>query len=435
MIKKTILFIAVAVALQHGLQAASLVVSPGQSIQAAINNATAGDNITIQSGSYNGSLTIDKGLDIRGSNGPVLIQGNLTISNSALPVYLKDLSFTTGRANISNSPNVRLDGVTLSIGTTFSNGTFYALKSSLGNATFSNSTVTLQRTSSITTTTTNCTANHIGGTVSGNLTHTHGNLTIFRTTMSASNITLLADQKSWICYSGINPANLTISGGSSEVVGNTFQNTSLNGATFVTVAGNSTNSTFRNNQISNDGITSNGTATGMGTGISVTAASGLTRIFNNTFYDIGRAIQVTGNSGVEIRGNIHREDSMFAASSSFSVNATGSASAGTIISHNNFQFQMIGGNQTNNINLNPLLNTANMTLGASSPSRDAGPPDAIFNDIDGSRNDQGCFGGHSYDPEGWTTLKPVVLSGEVSPLYIKRGGAVTVRARAAVVAP
>jgi len=161
----------------------------------------------------------------------------------------------------------------------------------------------------------------------------------------------------------------------------------------------------------------------------------LTRIFNNTFYDIARAIEVTSNSGVEIRGNIHREDSTFnnQPGMSFSVNATGSA--GTIISHNNFQFSVNGGNQTNNINQDPLLNTSTLVLGASSPSRDVGPPDAIFNDIDGSRNDQGAYGGHSYDPEGLTTFKPVVLSGEVSPLYIKRGGAVTVRARAAVVAP
>ena len=40
----------------------------------------------------------------------------------------------------------------------------------------------------------------------------------------------------------------------------------------------------------------------------------------------------------------------------------------------------------------------------------------------------------AYDPTGRTTLKPVVLSGKVAPLYVKRGGAVTIKARAAVAA-
>ena len=129
---------------------------------------------------------------------------------------------------------------------------------------------------------------------------------------------------------------------------------------------------------------------------------------------------------MEIRGNIHREHS----NPNYSVNT---GHAGTIISHNNFEFAVNGGVQSSNINVDPSFGS-NDVLGASSPSRNTGPTDAIFNDIDGSRNDQGAYGGHSYDPEGRTTLKPVVLSGDVSPLYVKRGGAVTVRARAAVAA-
>jgi hypothetical protein len=46
----------------------------------------------------------------------------------------------------------------------------------------------------------------------------------------------------------------------------------------------------------------------------------------------------------------------------------------------------------------------------------------------------GAYGGHSYDPTGLTTTNPVVLSGSVTPLYVKQGQAVTVSARAAVVA-
>ena len=87
--KKIIQIITAALALAQGLQAASFVVSPGQSIQSAINNSTAGDNITIQTGNYNENLTITKGLDIRGAGGAVLVTGNLTITNVTLPVYIE----------------------------------------------------------------------------------------------------------------------------------------------------------------------------------------------------------------------------------------------------------------------------------------------------------------------------------------------------------
>jgi hypothetical protein len=143
-------------------------------------------------------------------------------------------------------------------------------------------------------------------------------------------------------------------------------------------------------------------------------------------------------TGVEIRGNIHREVSVYPGGY-YNVAAAQSITTtygGTIISNNNLQYGVSGGVQSDNINLDPLFITGPNGqinwLNTASPSRNAGPADALFNDIDGSRNDQGAYGGHSYDPTGRTTLKPVVLSGDVSPLYIKRGGAVTIKARAAV---
>jgi hypothetical protein len=153
-------------------------------------------------------------------------------------------------------------------------------------------------------------------------------------------------------------------------------------------------------------------------------------VFNNTIRDIFQGIEVQGSpAGVEIRGNIHRES----ANGVYSVNT---GYAGTVIANNNFQFAVNGGVQSDNINVDPLFvsgpNGEINWLNTTSLSRNVGPADALFNDIDGSRNDQGAYGGHSYDPTGRTTLKPVVLSGDVSPLYVKRGGAVTIKARAAV---
>ncbi len=188
---------------------------------------------------------------------------------------------------------------------------------------------------------------------------------------------------------------------------------------------------MRNNQFYDDGRANyaNGAYA-----IYIRANAGMVKIFNNTVRDVWAFVEIEGSpSGVEIRGNIHRD----AASSYQAVpKSVYTTSSGVIVSDNNFEYSIAGGVQSNNINSNPLFITGPNGeinwLNTTSPSRNVGPADALFNDIDGSRNDQGAYGGHSYDPTGRTTLKPVVLSGDVNPLYVKRGGAVTIKARAAV---
>jgi hypothetical protein len=53
---------------------------------------------------------------------------------------------------------------------------------------------------------------------------------------------------------------------------------------------------------------------------------------------------------------------------------------------------------------------------------DAGTEDARYNDRDGSRNDIGASGGSWFDPEGWTTENPVVISFDLSSETILQGG-------------
>ena len=51
---------------------------------------------------------------------------------------------------------------------------------------------------------------------------------------------------------------------------------------------------------------------------------------------------------------------------------------------------------TGNIHMNPLFeDTVDCCLSSSSPCIDAGDPNEKYNDLDGSRNDMGCYGGHS----------------------------------------
>lgn len=56
-----------------------------------------------------------------------------------------------------------------------------------------------------------------------------------------------------------------------------------------------------------------------------------------------------------------------------------------------------------------------------SPCIDAGHPDPVYNDLDGTRNDIGPGGGAWFDPDGWTTDKPVVISFDLGPERLQEG--------------
>lgn len=60
-------------------------------------------------------------------------------------------------------------------------------------------------------------------------------------------------------------------------------------------------------------------------------------------------------------------------------------------------------------------------LQATSPGVNGGTPDPRYNDRDGSRNDIGPSGGAWFDPDGWTTENPVVISFDLSPDLVLEG--------------
>ena len=79
---------------------------------------------------------------------------------------------------------------------------------------------------------------------------------------------------------------------------------------------------------------------------------------------------------------------------------------------------------TNTTSGNPLfVNGDPYQLDDGSPCLDAGTEDPRYNDRDGSRNDIGPSGGAWYDPDGWTTENPVVISFELSKDQILEGDA------------
>jgi hypothetical protein len=60
-------------------------------------------------------------------------------------------------------------------------------------------------------------------------------------------------------------------------------------------------------------------------------------------------------------------------------------------------------------------------LDLDSPCIDAGSTDFKYVDRDGTRNDIGPFGGSWYDPEAWTSTKPVLISFDLAPEIVLQG--------------
>jgi len=85
----------------------------------------------------------------------------------------------------------------------------------------------------------------------------------------------------------------------------------------------------------------------------------------------------------------------------------------------------------NRVNADPaFVDTTDFVLGPTSPARNAGDPDPRFNDIDGTRNDMGIYGGPFYDPEGRTGSKPVVMQMELDQTQFLRGDYSTLKLKA-----
>ena len=96
--------------------AATFSVTPGQSIQDAIDNAADGDLIVIFGGSYSEELTINKSVHLTEAVGEdVIISGNVTISgvSDAPPFRGFDLGAGTAHLTVENTTGLAISGVTM----------------------------------------------------------------------------------------------------------------------------------------------------------------------------------------------------------------------------------------------------------------------------------------------------------------------------------
>jgi len=127
------------------VSASTINISPGQSIQTAINNANSGDTIVLSSGTYNEyGITINKNITIEGSSsGSSIIDGGgsgrvINVS-SGVVATISSVTITNGK-----TPNVPYGSPNLSEGAGINNqGTLTLSKSTISNNVTGNGTVSL----------------------------------------------------------------------------------------------------------------------------------------------------------------------------------------------------------------------------------------------------------------------------------------------------
>ena len=274
---------------------------------------------------------------------------------------------------------------------------------------------------------------HIGGslhttsvTVSGDFdTHPDAVRTIAFRTSVAEDCDWYGN-RSWFGYSAARSFDFYGSNAKVVVVGSTIDrnyNTSEgDGADGLILGGTS------NQFIINNSVVKNVRSYGYGTenNIDISGASNTAYIVNNylqkdhTSYDQGDHYNI----------RIHDTTDVLIANNIFSNTVDGMVEApfGVTVLNNHAiegRYGVIDGVVATNTTTGSLnfVDDDPYQLGEGSPCINAGTEDPRYNDRDGSRNDIGPSGGAWYDPDGWTTENPVVISFELSKDQILEGDA------------
>ena len=375
----------------HG---AIIMVSPGQSVQAAVNAASSGDQIVLQSGSYNEDVVI---------NGKTLALRSFGVTSE-----VKTLS-------VVNSP-----------------GLFVAQNLQFTDFNSSNTDLLIKR-----------------SIIGNNLTIIGGNVQVLQSSIYEK-LTCKA-ATSFICYNTIRYAEIE---GNSTITGNHFDGRSLKGIG-IDLNGAQTKATIRNNRIHSYQMQSYADDSNVCIGIRVRGLAKAS-IINNVIYDcydsdhrgtedkVGMGIYVESTLGTTILGNALWNCFVENGIGSYPGNRLIWATPSGAIALNNLFWKSHGSQGTvhvgggvvdrDSVDGDPKfvnLNGGDFTLQADSPAKNAGPADAQHNDRDGTRNDIGMYGGHNFIPDGKTTNKPIALGLDAAPIAVPVGGIITIQSTGA----
>ena len=371
-----------------------IMVNNGQSIQNAVNAANSGDEILLPGGVFAEDVVV---------NGK-----KLSLRSFANTTEVRSISFINAPGS-STIQNLQLDDLNAT------NSNLFVKRATIGNNA------------------------HIWG----------GKFQILQSTITEK-LTCKASV-SHILYNDIRYAEIE---GNSTITGNHFNGRELTGIG-IDLTGPQTFAEIRNNRVhdylTNSSVDLNDSVIGIRVRNNARA-----NIINNLIYDcrkgssggienrVGMGVFVESSAETNILGNIFW--------GCFVKNGTGTnpgnsfiwaPASGTLVEYNlhwrsnHYQpAQLVKGGVIDRNTVGPIdhmpINTDG-TLKTNSPAINAGPPDPRFNDLDGSRNDIGMFGGHNYIPNGKTTDKPIVLGLDAAPTFVPIGGTVTIESTGATV--
>ncbi len=451
-------------------------VLPGKSIQAKINLAVAGDIVAIFGGTYNEDLTINKAIRLVEVSGQqVILNGNIAFSGivdcppldgfavgssgrgitltNTTGMVLSNLDMPSGTyVNASASPiritNCRLHDVTSGGGVDFKmtdaqlsgSVNISGAKQVISNVTIAGGLTQGAGVLEVSQSTVGAinqqagTLNTTKVTVGGNFdTQTAALKTVaFRTTVAGD--CNWRSKKNWFGYS--NGRSFQFDGDQSLItlVGCMLnpQDNSYAPRAVLRLTGNQNKIAITNNKIVNVKYTHwSGRYAFWNTAIGIVGSNTKCSISNNYiqmkltgYNDPPNPPEIYANYGIysntdliEIRNNIFDGCRVavfapFGATLNYNLHynpTTSTLSEGGVIANNEVQADAL------------FVENEAPKLQATSPCVNGGTPDPRYNDRDGSRNDIGPSGGAWFDPDGWTTENPVVISFDLSPDAVLEG--------------
>ena len=427
---KTLYLIAIVLCSFTASEAATHAVLPGASIQAKINLAVAGDIVAIFGGTYNEDLTINKAIRLVEVSGQqVTLAGSVTFTDVAnCPVFDGFTVGSSGRGiTVTNTTGLVFRNLDARLGSGIATSGTTNLKiseSQLSSVTAGGTTVEISKTSL--TGIINQTAGNLfttSVTIAGNFdTNTAALKTVaFRTTVAGDCI--WRSKKNWFGYSEAKSFNFIDQNQAKVVVvGNKIdrQGVEANG-----IYCNVSNSSILicNNRIVRVGYNWNEDNEN---GIDLRGGGNKAVIANNycqlQYYNVDRGAR---GDGIYVR-----DFTQATIINNVIVGARHGISApfGALAQNNLYWASPWNAREANGVIAEGTLYTDPLfvageepKLQATSPCINAGTIDPRYNDRDGSRNDIGPSGGAWFDPDGWTTENPVVISFDLSPDMVLEG--------------
>jgi hypothetical protein len=429
--KSTLLFCAVLLTLPVG--AATHAVLPGTSIQAKINLAAPGDIVAIFGGTYNEDLTVNKAIRLVEVSGQeVTITGSITWTGVVdAPPFEGFVAGSPGKGiSVANTTGLIFRNLDARPGTGVSSSgattTLKIIDSQLSNLSSDGGTVEISR-STVTD----------GITQTAGILHTSGVTVRFfytqanaqRTVAYRTTVTEDVGWRSncaWFGYSKARSFQFYGNGAKVVVVGSEIDR---QGAEACAVRLHSTGTQYLISNCNIHNLRWRSTPTEeygiwlVGGGNSAVIQNNSIRMINNgnpSTLDDSDGIRIQDTTAVKIRNNI-----LFGCM--YEINAPFGVVAQNNLEWSNTShwkgYQVRGGiSSESNLEADPLFAAGlEPKLQPTSPCINAGTPDARYNDRDGSRNDIGPSGGAWFDPDGWTTENPVVISFDLSPDQVLEG--------------